>query len=267
MINWEEIKQQWESTEITFKELAEKYNIKDSTIRSRKNREKWQRNATQKNATQRKNVATKQETASLSKGGTKPRTDGVRVKKNSGNPNPPNQFPKRNQAAVKHGFYSRLIPDDMQELFEQLDSGIDTSDMLWDQIKLQYIAIMRAQKIMYVTDKDEMIKELSKAKYDYVPDPNDDTEVKAILTEAEYEFQFAWERQAQFLTAQSRAISELRTSIKQFEEMADANDERRLKLKQMQLNIDKTKAEIAALDESVEDDTVEIVISRKEARE
>ncbi|MFJ7405766.1 MULTISPECIES: hypothetical protein [unclassified Lysinibacillus] len=62
--------------------------------------------------------------------------------------------------------------------------------------------------------------------------------------ETEYNFQFAWERQAQLLNAQSRAIGELRSSIRQFVEMADMDDERRLKLEQMQLNLDKTKLEI-----------------------
>ncbi|MEK4403455.1 terminase small subunit [Sporosarcina sp. FSL K6-6792] len=63
MPNWEEIQREWETSEISFKDLAEKNSVKDSTIRSRKNREKWsrgnvKRDAT-KNATQRKNVATK----------------------------------------------------------------------------------------------------------------------------------------------------------------------------------------------------------------
>lgn len=53
MVNWNEIKREFESTDITLKGLAEKHDIKDSTLRSRKNREKWQRN----NATQRDNVA------------------------------------------------------------------------------------------------------------------------------------------------------------------------------------------------------------------
>ncbi len=57
--NWKEIREEWETTKTTFKALAEKHGVKDSTIRSRKNREKWQRNK-QNNATQRnKNVATK----------------------------------------------------------------------------------------------------------------------------------------------------------------------------------------------------------------
>ncbi len=43
MTNWENIRQEWETTDITFVDLAEKHNIKTSTVRSRKNREKWQR--------------------------------------------------------------------------------------------------------------------------------------------------------------------------------------------------------------------------------
>lgn len=55
-MNWLEIKAEFEGTDITMKALAEKHNIKPSTLRSRKNREKWQRKeATQRNA----NVATK----------------------------------------------------------------------------------------------------------------------------------------------------------------------------------------------------------------
>src|SRR5690625_5602631 len=67
MPNWEQIREEWETSDITFKELAEKHGVKDSTVRSRKNREKWQRNATSKNATQRKSVATKKNSNVASK--------------------------------------------------------------------------------------------------------------------------------------------------------------------------------------------------------
>lgn len=67
-VNWEQIRFEFESTNVTMKALAERHNIKSATLRSRKNREKWERNekpkdvATQRNnATQRKNVATKKE--------------------------------------------------------------------------------------------------------------------------------------------------------------------------------------------------------------
>ena len=57
MTDWKKIREEWETSDITFVDLADKHNLKPSTVRSRKNREKWQRND---NATQRKNVATKQ---------------------------------------------------------------------------------------------------------------------------------------------------------------------------------------------------------------
>lgn len=65
-MNWEEIQREYEETDITMKDLAEKHDVKSSTLRSRKNREKWtKKNATQRkknvathDATQRKNVAT-----------------------------------------------------------------------------------------------------------------------------------------------------------------------------------------------------------------
>lgn len=58
MTNWDVIRKEFETSDITMADLARKHDVKVSTLRSRKNREKWtQRNAT-KNATQRKTVAT-----------------------------------------------------------------------------------------------------------------------------------------------------------------------------------------------------------------
>lgn len=122
------------------------------------------------------------------------------------------------------------------------------TDLIYDQIEIQYAAIIRVQRIMYVTDKDEMIKELKKAKYEYYPVPKEEGGgVEKTVTEEEYEFQFAWDRHATFLNAQSRVMSELRSLIKQFNDMATEDDESRLKLEQMQLNVNKTKAEIDKL--------------------
>ena len=63
MPNWEEVRKAWETSSKTYKQLSDEFDVKDSTIRSRKNREKWQRNDEPKNvqrATQRKkSVATK----------------------------------------------------------------------------------------------------------------------------------------------------------------------------------------------------------------
>lgn len=58
--NWEAIREEYETTKLTMKELAEKHDVKPTTLRSRKNREKWQRNDIESVATQRNHVATKQ---------------------------------------------------------------------------------------------------------------------------------------------------------------------------------------------------------------
>lgn len=241
MANWDEIKLEWETTKITLANLAEKHNIKLGTLKSRKSREKWSRDATSKDATKTKKVATKEKQVGAPKGNDN-------AKGNRGNPNPTPKFPKRNSIAEKHGFFSKFLPEETLEIMEAMNER-SPADLIWGQIQIQYAAIIRAQRIMHVESKDEIIKELKKTKYDYYPRSKEDGGgVEKAVTEEEYEFQFAWERQAQLLTAQSRAIGELRSSIRQFVEMADQDDERRLKLEQMQLNIDKTKAEISKLE-------------------
>lgn len=138
--------------------------------------------------------------------------------------------PKGNQNSKKHGFFSKYIPEETLEIMNSIGE-VSPADLIWDQIVIQYAAIIRAQQIMFVESKDEMIKELKKE--------------KETLDgfETEYEFQFAWDRHATFLNAQSRAMSELRSSIKQFLEIAREDDERRLKLQVMQAQVDKLKAE------------------------
>lgn len=236
MPKWNEIQLEWETTEITFKDLAEKHGVKDSTIRSRKNREKWQRNAAENNATQRatdsKSVATKKDVA-------KPMSKRKEQKNRSGNPNPANQFAERNRAALKHGLFSRYMPKETLEIMGMV-AGSNPADLIWMQIELQFAAIIRAQEIMFVESKNEMIKELKKHK---------ETEWGE---EVEYEFQFAWDRHATFMNAQTKAISELRASIKQFMELADSADERRFKLELMQQQIEKLKRE-GSPDNSKED--------------
>ena len=73
-MDWESIRAEFELSDISLKDLAEKHGIKPATLRSRKNRENWQKrgspdDATQrnKNATQRKNVATKKKVAPKAK--------------------------------------------------------------------------------------------------------------------------------------------------------------------------------------------------------
>lgn len=206
-----------------YKEIAEKHGVTINTVKSWKTRYKWSR----------KGMHTKEKS--------------VHTKKRGGQPNNTNAKghgpPKKNQNAVTHGFFSKFLPPETIEIMESIQERT-AADLIWDQIQIQYAAIIRAQQIMFVAGKEEMIKELKKAKYDYYEKPKDQGGgYEEQVTEVQYEFQFAWDRHATFLNAQSRAMSELRSLIKQFNALANEEDERRLKLEQMQLTIEKTKAE------------------------
>lgn len=245
--------------EITNRAIAEILDCPEKSIGGWKSKDKWndklngvlqtnERSTPMKN-TEYSNKQKSQQSSSPSQ---------QKERKRGGNPNPQNQFPKRNKAAEKHGFYSKVMPQELQDLFNEIEDSISTTDMLWDQIRIQYLAIMRSQSIMFVESKDEMIKELKKIKPGEFGD------------EEEWNFQFAWERQAQFLTAQSRAVSELRSLIDQFNATADKVDERRLKLEHMQINIDKSKMdidlkqkELEILDDKNKDKSVTINFVRK----
>ncbi|ATP40709.1 hypothetical protein CSE16_11985 [Solibacillus sp. R5-41] len=233
--------------QMLLKDIAEQLDLSDSQIRKWKNQDGWD-GKLNGNVTKSNGNVTK-------------RAKGAPVGNNNAKGH---GAPKQNQNATTHGFFAKFLPEETLEIMEAMNER-SPADLIWDQIQIQYAAIIRAQRIMHVESKEEMIKEIKKEKYGYseVETTNDDgdtgTKYERTLDEVEYNFQFSWERQAQLLTAQSRAIGELRSSIRQFIEMVDAEDERRLKLEQMQLNIDKTKVEITNLDKG-RDKSVRVVI-------
>jgi phage terminase small subunit len=57
-MNWDDIRNEYELTDITLKALAEKYNIKIGTLKSRKSRDGWSRDPTKRDATKSVKVAT-----------------------------------------------------------------------------------------------------------------------------------------------------------------------------------------------------------------
>ncbi|KOA78021.1 hypothetical protein ACR53_10695 [Bacillus stratosphericus] len=207
-----------------YKDLAEKYGVSINTIKSWKKRHGWER----------KKCAPKEKSVHTKKGGQPGNKNAVG---NSGG------APARNQNAKTHGFYSKHMPAEAFEIMQDIQE-FSPVDLLWEQIQIQFTAIVRAQKIMFVESKNEMIKELKKARYVFHEGDLEEKETE----EEEYEFQFAWDRHATFLNAQSRAMGELRSLIKQFDNIAHETDERRLKLEQMRLNIDKTKAEVEKME-------------------
>lgn len=226
--NWEQIRQEWETTDITFKDLAEKHDVKLGTLKSRRSREKWTRG---KVATVKKD-ATKNKKNATRKGATgKNKTTSSKSRKGMGNPNPKNQFTKRNQAARKHGLFAKYIHPEQQEIIDSMQE-MSIADQIWTQIEIKFSAIVRLQKIMAVEHERDHLKE--KSGYSVKGFEGDSTTYKVA---------YAHERYESYINAQSRAMSEYRNLVKQYLEITDEYDERRMKLESMQANIDKTKAE------------------------
>lgn len=141
--------------------------------------------------------------------------------------------PLGNKNAERHGFFSRWLPAETLEIMQQIQAN-EPIDLLWDQIMIQYTAIIRAQQIMYVRDADDLSKEISM----------ESEEATA------WDVQQAWDKQAKFLQAQSRAMTTLNGMIKQYEELLQndlATEERRER-------IAKLKAETAKISEDKGDD-------------
>ncbi|EGT4201115.1 hypothetical protein KWK67_012245 [Clostridioides difficile] len=154
--------------------------------------------------------------------------------------------PKENKNAEKFGFFSKYLPEETRELIQEI-SIKDKFDILWEQITIQYAAIIRAQKIMYVKGKEETVKELKK----YESTENGE--------KIEYEFQFAWDRQASFLNAQSRAMSELRSLIKQYDEMI--HKDWNLATEEQKTRVEKLKCEVDNLSkDDIGDDELKISV-------
>lgn len=172
-------------------EIAQILNISPGTVRGWKNKDAWEDKL---NGTLQIN----KERSKRNKGG------------QPGNKNATG--PPGNKNAEKFGFFSKYLPEETLELMEEITEK-NPLDILWEQISIQYAAIIRAQSIMYVKDKNEMVKELKKH------------ETNEFGEKTEYEIQFAWDRQASFLNSQSRAMSELRSLIKQYNEALKANED------------------------------------------
>lgn len=171
------------------KDIAAELEVSETQIRKWKNQDKWNSNVTN----QGKGNVTK--------------------RKPGGQPGNKNAVghgaPKGNQNATKHGLFSRYLPEDTREIFFSLDSA-DPLDLLWDQIKLAYTAIMRAQQIMHVKNReDKTVEKVGDSKGNVISE--------------KWEVQQAWDKQASFLQAQAKAQKELTTMIKQYEELLHKN--------------------------------------------
>lgn len=232
--------------EMKLKDIAMKLGVSDSSIRKWKALDKWDE------------IPEKRK-----RGGQAGNRNAKGNKGGSGGP-------PGNDKAVTHGFFRKFMPQN-PEFIEIMDAvqEMDPVDMIWYNITTQFQAIIWAQRIMFVENKQEMIKELKKVEYEiHNTGTKKEKNLEQVAIKEEYEFQFSWDRYATYLKAQSAAMSELRGAIKQFVAIADEEDERRLKLDQMQAQVEKTQLQIEEMkngkgdsEEDLIDDWVEAVMS------
>lgn len=204
------------------KDIASDLGVSETQIRKWKNLDKWNSNVTNQ-----------------SKGN-------VTKRKRGGQPGNHNATgPPGNKNAEKFGFFSKYLPEETVSIIQEMPT--DPLDILWDQIQISYAAIIRAQQIMYVKDKNDITIEKVEEK-----DGN-------VIGE-KWEVQQAWDKQANFLQAQARAMSDLRGSIRQYDDLLHkqwdlATDEQKARIEQMKANTDRLRRD--STDE--EEDGVEIL--------
>ena len=140
--------------------------------------------------------------------------------------------PKGNKNAEKYGFFSKYLPEETVSIIEEMPT--DPLDILWNQIQISYAAIIRAQQIMYVRDRDDKTIEKVEEK-----DGN-------VIGE-KWEVQQAWDKQGNFLSAQAKAMTSLRGDIKQYDELLHkrwdlATEEQKARIEQIRINTEKIKS-------------------------
>lgn len=145
----------------------------------------------------------------------------------------------------KHGLYTsedrytkknlkRMLPTDVLNLMGELEEESPV-DKLWRGILLQEARIIRMQKISHVKNKKDITKELKK-----VSEGNNYTE--------EYEIQFAWDKENNNITAQSKAMDTLAKMIEKYDKMIHTNWD--LVTEEQKLRIEVLKSKLGVKDDN-----------------
>lgn len=216
-----------------YQEICEKHNLSINTLKSWVKRHGW--------AAEKKNKNTK---------GAHKKKRGAPFNNKNAVGNKGGAAPAGNKNAETHGFFSKYLPEETFAIMQEIQEK-DPLDLLWENIVIQYTAIIRAQRIMYVRDQDDLTEALKREKETHGAESSG--------WEREYELQFAWDKQATFLQAQSRAMSELRSMIRQYDELLKsglATEEQRLRIEKLKVDIEKVK-------DPEGDKPIEVIIKRK----
>lgn len=204
-------------------EIASQLNLPEGTVRRWKSTHKWDNERSDKG----------NERSERKVGG----QPGNKNAEGHGGTGPPG-----NKNAEKFGFFSKHLPEETVSIIQEMPK--DPLDILWDQILLAYAAIIRAQQIMYVRDRDDKTKSRVEKK-------------RGNVSGEKWEIQYAWDKQGNFLQAQARAQKALEGMIARYEELLHkdwdlATEEQKARLAQMKAQTDKltgNNQEIEDMDE------------------
>lgn len=213
---------------LLLKDIAEKLGVPASTVRRWKSTYKWDNERSDKITSVRKKGAQKKNSNSVGSGA-----------------------PEKNTNAVKHGIFQKYLPEESMDIIESM--GDNPLDVLWGQIQIAYAAILRAQKIMYVKDIDDSTTTQIGRKDG------------ADVTEERWEVQQAWDKQANFLKAQARAQGELRSMIKQYDELLNKNYELSTEEQKSRIALLKARTKVTEMGINTGDDANDQVKDWKEA--
>lgn len=169
------------------KDIAAELEVSETQVRKWKNQDNWNGNVTNKakgNVTKRKGGQPGNKNAVGGAGGA---------------------APINNNNAEKFGFFRKHLPEETVSIIEEMPE--DPLDILWGQIQIAYAAIIRAQKIMYVEDKDDKTKET----------------IAHGKSSTAHEIQQAWDKQGNFLQAQARAQKSLEGLIRRYDDLLHKN--------------------------------------------
>lgn len=192
-------------------EIASQLNLPEGTVRRWKSTHKWDNERSDKGSER-----------SERKVGGQP---GNKNAQGHGGTGPPG-----NKNAEKFGFFSKHLPEETVSIIQEMPK--DPLDILWDQILLAYAAIIRAQQIMYVRDRDDKTKSRVEKK-------------RGNVSGEKWEIQYAWDKQGNFLQAQARAQKTLEGMIARYEELLH---------KDWDLATEEQKARIGALKDKIDSD-------------
>ena len=127
------------------------------------------------------------------------------------NPRNKGGAPKGSSNAEKHGLWRKHLPEETLKLVDELQEE-DRIQKLKRSIAVQEAAIIRSQSIMHVEDKEEIVRHLKKI--------HKTPHSKLV----EFEFEYPWHRQSNYLNALSRAMDTLMKMYKTLYELTNEDN-------------------------------------------